>query len=245
MLAPRYLLREAVVFDLLDGAPPGSFVEIGCGGGELLVALARKGFRGIATDRSGNARRRSRARLGEEGITTVSIVDELPVGDVFDHVFLFEVLGYAPDPVELLATCRELLAPGGRFLVSFARADSGYASGVVHDMRFFTADEVTDLARAAGLVPGRRVNYGYPLANAIVPVRNAIHAARSLLPGHTPTDDSEEKPDTGLDHASPWMRPLSLLSNRTTLAPFVRLQSLFARTNRGNGYVLEFTRRRH
>jgi len=68
MLPPRYLLREAALFRLLSGDEPGTFVEIGCGGGELLVALARRGYTGVGTDISLNARAQSRKRLAEERI---------------------------------------------------------------------------------------------------------------------------------------------------------------------------------
>ena len=234
MLPPRYLLREAALFRLLYGDEPGTFVEIGCGGGELLVALAKRGYSGVGTDISPNARAQSRKRLAEEHIDAVTISDTVPNGQRFDLVFLLEVLGYAESPAKLLADCGALLVDGGRLIVSFARPGSGYKSRVVHDMKFYAKEEVVGFAETAGLHARRVVNYGFPLANALVPVMNAVHGFRLSRAKHR-TSATE----SGLHHNDPFLAPLGLISNRKTLLPFAKVQELFADTDLGNGYLLE------
>jgi SAM-dependent methyltransferase len=234
MLPPRYLLREAALFRLLDGEKPGAFIEIGCGGGELLVALAKRGYTGVGTDISRNARGRSRKRLAEERTDAVTVSDTVPTGRRFDLVFLLEVLGYAESPAALLADCGALLADGGRLIVSFARPGSGYLSHVVHDMKFYTKEDVIGFAETAGLRATRVVNYGFPLANALVPVMNAVHGFR--LSRAKPGDSAHE---SGLHHSDPLLAPLALVSNRMTLLPFAMIQAAFADTDLGNGYLLE------
>lgn len=238
MLPPRYLLREAAILSLLEGAPPGAFLEIGCGGGEFLVTLARRGWSGAGTDLSPNARAQSRSRLAEEGVSAVSVLDEVPSGERFRYVFSFEVLGYAEDPTRFLASCRESLEPGGKALISFVRPGAGYDSRVVQDMRVFAPGEVTAFARQAGLTPGRLVNYGFPLANALVPVMNTVHGIRLALAN----DGGRTAAETGLHHTSSVLAPLGLLSNRRTIRPFAWIQSQFAATTLGNGYLFEAER---
>lgn len=240
MLPPRYLLREAAILKLLEVDGPGRFLEIGCGGGEFLVTLGRRGWSGAGTDLSVNARAQSRTRLAEERITSVTVLDEIPVSERFQRVFLFEVLGYATDPMDLLRTCGDLLGPGGKVLLSFVRPNAGYWDRVLQGMRCFAPAEVADLAREAGLVPARTVNYGFPLANALVPVMNTVHAIR--LARTSGADEGRGATETGLYHTASPMSPFALVSNRVTLAPFAWLQQAFAATSLGNGFLMEMHR---
>ena len=233
MRPPRYLLREYAVRRFLEGRQPGRFLEIGYGGGHMLVCLARLGFFGVGYDISEQARRTAQELLDAEAITTVRLVDRFPDQDRFDYVFLFEVLGYLEQPEEELRRYRKLLQPGGLIVFSFVREGAGYSPGVTGNMRTFAASEIEELLSAASLRARLKWNYGFPLANLMRPAMNALHWARGRRePG--PSDVSL----TGLYHTAPTMRVVSAVMNEITIRPWASLQMLFKDTNLGNGYIV-------
>jgi hypothetical protein len=142
------------------------------------------------------------------------------------------VLGYLDDPASVLTRCRELIKPGGHLVVSYARVGAGYDPKVVAGMRLLHRDEVTSLLEANGFSDVQLRNYGFPLANLLVGVNNSVHRLRLALRGGRHTVG-----ETGLAHTWSALRPLGLVSNRVTLAPFLVAQRLFSDTDLGNGYV--------
>jgi SAM-dependent methyltransferase len=232
MLLPRYLLREATVLRLIDRPGSCRIADIGCGGGEILVALSRRGHRGVGYDLSPVVRDCARQRLLETGQKGFDILDSWPAGQHFDIVLLLEVLGYADEPVRMLRQCRDLLVTGGSLLVSFVPPGAGYDPHVIQYMRCFTPDEMHSLLKEAGFRDVDIVNYGYPLANSTVGLMNCVNR---FLVGQA--EQRGERVETGLLHRPKWLAPLGLVSNRWTIKPFQALQRLFAHTELGNGFV--------
>jgi SAM-dependent methyltransferase len=232
MLLPRYLLREDAVLRSIGRSASSRIADIGCGGGEILIALSRLGHHGVGYDLSPVARECSRQRLAETGQKGFEIVDRWPSGQLFDYVLLLEVLGYADEPVQLLRRCRDLLVTGGSLLVSFVPPGAGYDPRVVQNMRSFSSDEVRSLLEEAGFGDVKITNYGYPLANSMVGMMNLVNGF--LV---SQAEQRGERVETGLLHRPKWLAPLGLISNRWTIKPFSALQRLFAHTELGNGFV--------
>lgn len=232
MLLPRYLLREDVVLGSIEKLAARRVVDIGCGGGEILVTLGRMGITGVGYDPSPVARTHAASRLAAAGQTGFEIVDSWPEGEHYDAALVLEVLGYTLDPIAFLARCRELIVPDGYLLLSFTPPSAGYGHDVVQGMAFHTPDQVRALLDAAGFEQVRITNYGFPLSNALVSVMNATHRLRAL-------SSSAEARETGLAHVWPVLRPLGLVSNRWTLKSFILAQRLFANTELGTGFVAE------
>ena len=233
LLPPRYLLREDVVVRMLRGLGARRIAEIGCGAGEIIVRLANLGFTGVAFDPAPIAREHARRRLAGANVTSFVVADEWPTPDGFDVVLLLEVLGYLDDPLAVLRRCRELVRPGGHVVISYARVGAGYDPRVVAGMRLLAKAEVSGWLRAADFSEIHEENYGFPLANLLVGVNNAVYRMRLSLRGET-----LEVGETGLAHTWGVLKPLSLVSNRLTLAPFFWLQRLLTSTDLGNGYVV-------
>lgn len=91
---------------------PGKMLEIGCGDGSFLEAMAGKGWDALGLDISETAVRMARSRrdirveAGELG--------ECALADsTFDLVVMRHVLEHIPDPVETLKEIRRVLLPGG------------------------------------------------------------------------------------------------------------------------------------
>jgi SAM-dependent methyltransferase len=96
---------------------PGSLLDVGCGDGRFLAAMAERGWRteGIETEPAAASLARHR---------TGSTVHETPLEDArlpdaaFDMVSLLHVLEHVPDPRVTLSVARRVLTPGGTLLLA-------------------------------------------------------------------------------------------------------------------------------
>lgn len=101
-----------------------SFLDVGCGGGGLLLALRGRAARLAGVD----PQTRWRRRLEEAGLTVHKSVDELPADARFDVIGLFHVLEHMKDPASFVRALLGRLAPGGRLIVEVPSADDALLS---------------------------------------------------------------------------------------------------------------------
>ncbi|MEJ7891021.1 MAG: class I SAM-dependent methyltransferase [Solirubrobacteraceae bacterium] len=126
----RWLGQSNLVDEAVAQAAVGPVLDIGCGPGRLLDALARHGHWALGVDLSpvavGLARRRGRrAVLG-------SVFDDLPgVGDWATALLLDGNIGIGGDAAVLLARVRTLLRPGGSAIVEVEPPGAGTRGGRV------------------------------------------------------------------------------------------------------------------
>jgi len=96
-----------------------SVLDVGCGGGILSDAMARKGAQVTGIDLSVKALRVAQLHALEVGTLNVTyrevsaeaIALEQPEG--FDVVTCMEMLEHVPDPASVVKACSELVKPGG------------------------------------------------------------------------------------------------------------------------------------
>ncbi|MFH9662795.1 class I SAM-dependent methyltransferase [Streptomyces sp. NPDC017248] len=100
-------------------APPAHVLDLGCGTGSLALLAAEQGHRVTAVDRSPAMTERARAKLaGHPAEVLRGDAGAPPVGGRrFDAVLVRHVLWALPDPAGALRHWRELLRPGGRFVL--------------------------------------------------------------------------------------------------------------------------------
>lgn len=99
---------------VLDGwtAPPGKLLDIGCGYGWFLRLARERGWEVVGIDRSPEAVRHARERLGVDARCGELKGFQFP-DRAFTLVTLWNVLEFVPDPVGLLREVHRVLAPGG------------------------------------------------------------------------------------------------------------------------------------
>jgi ubiquinone/menaquinone biosynthesis C-methylase UbiE len=95
--------------------PPGRILDVGCGSGNFLAALRRKGWEVYATEFSDAAVAMARNR----GITVHhgSVEDARYSDDFFDAITMWHVLEHVPAPRETLDELRRILKPDGLLVI--------------------------------------------------------------------------------------------------------------------------------
>lgn len=94
-------------------------LDVGCGGGVLSDAMARRGAHVLGIDLSAKALKVAQLHALEAGTEAVeyrevsaeSLAEELPVS--FDTVSCMEMLEHVPDPAAIVRACAALVKPGG------------------------------------------------------------------------------------------------------------------------------------
>jgi 2-polyprenyl-6-hydroxyphenyl methylase/3-demethylubiquinone-9 3-methyltransferase len=148
----------------LEGA---AVLDVGCGGGILTEAMARRGARVTGIDLSDKALRVAQLHLHESKLDVryeKAAAEEFR-GE-FDVVTCMELLEHVPDPASMVGACARLVRPGGQVFFStinrnpksylFAVVGAEYVLGLLpkgtHDYRrFIKPSELSRWCREAGL----------------------------------------------------------------------------------------------
>jgi len=111
---------------LARGLPPGARVlDVGCGRGVTLAALAERGFEAHGVERSAAAARGVAGRARVHVATTLAEAG-LPERS-FDAVLFWHVLEHLREPDAALAEAHRLLRPGGRLVIAVPNFSSWQA----------------------------------------------------------------------------------------------------------------------
>lgn len=153
-------------------------VDIGCGGGLLSEPMARLGATVVGADAAERNIPVAQIHAREQGLEIDyrhTTAEALVVGgEVFDVVLAMEIVEHVADPQAFLATCRELLRPGGLMITStLNRTARSFAAAIVgaewvmrwlpkgtHDWaKFITPEELFEYLKRSGLDPVDRKGF--------------------------------------------------------------------------------------
>jgi 2-polyprenyl-3-methyl-5-hydroxy-6-metoxy-1,4-benzoquinol methylase len=117
--APRYLFRKKNILRLVSQTNAKTFLDVGCGAGELACTLAEHGLKGTAVDFSENAIEVANTLRKSRNITEKKLTFKLGglenvVGKSFDLVSCYEVLEHVKNDKALL---KELITYSNRYVL--------------------------------------------------------------------------------------------------------------------------------
>jgi len=165
----RLLLHRSVLWgrrQALLGRPPGRVLDVGCGDGDFLASLKRRGWEVFGTDFSSPACELARSK----GITAHQgeLAGANFPANYFDVVTLWHSLEHVPDPVAELAEVRRVLRNDGLLVIEVP--DSGcltfrlcgerwFPLGAPGHLQHFTATTLQRLLDRSGFTPLRQQNF--------------------------------------------------------------------------------------
>jgi 2-polyprenyl-6-hydroxyphenyl methylase/3-demethylubiquinone-9 3-methyltransferase len=147
-----------------------TILDIGCGGGLMAEPMARLGATVTGADAATGNIAVARLHAEEQGLaidyratTSEALAAE---GHSYDVVMALEIVEHVADPAEFIATCRDLVKPGGLLIQStLNRTAKSFGAAIIgaewimrwlpkgtHDWRrFITPDELATMTEATGL----------------------------------------------------------------------------------------------
>jgi len=164
----------------LPSAPGGSLLDVGCGGGAMLMRMHGLGWNVEGVDFDAQAVRTARAKGLKVQLGTIE--EQKFPRDSFDAVTMSHVIEHVPDPIALLRECYRILKPGGRAVVVTPNANS-WGHRVYADnwrglepprhLHIFSVGSLKAATRAAGFQKVR-------VSTTIRDTNNSFIASRSL-----------------------------------------------------------------
>ena len=162
-----------------DLAAGGRVVDVHCGGGRWLVAMARRfpALELVGVEAEADSVARARAMIAAEDLTDRIVIRATPATDLgaaaeFDLAYFQYALHQLSDPVQALASAWAALRPGGRILVlDWPLPDSPEESRTRHG-ELIAGVQLDELLQGTALVPRDRylawfVEAGLPPPTAI------------------------------------------------------------------------------
>jgi trans-aconitate methyltransferase len=153
--------RNRWAVELLDVAPADRVIELGCGPGVAVEALAARATGGVVVgvDQSsvmvGQAARRNAAAIGAGRVRLVHAPVEAGLDGLteapFDAALAVNTVGFWPEPAARLARVRSLRRPGGRIAV----VSQPRCPGATAETSAAAAEELSRLVREAGFASPR------------------------------------------------------------------------------------------
>ena len=170
-------LRLAWIEELSHGLAGKRVLDVGCGGGILADAMARRGADVLGIDLADKSLKVAQLHALEAETPNVAYrnvaVEQLAVEmpQRFDVVTCMEMIEHVPDPASIVRACSQLVKPGGMvFFSTINRNPWAFALAIVgaeyvlnmlprgtHEYaRFVTPSELAGFCRRADMAPQRQ-----------------------------------------------------------------------------------------
>lgn len=236
---PGTILRQHYLRERLSKRPPGRFVEVGCGTGEMSRVLLEAGWTGVGYDLNPQALTAARALNAPYIAAGRFVLHETdwfmsPESESYDLVFSCLVLEHLDDEQErqYYQRATRVLSDGGciAFFVPGSPSHWGIEDEIAGHLRRYDREEISRRLGTCGLRPSHLAGLTYPLSNIVLPLSNYLVArhegAKMSEPLTTRTVMSGCRSVPMKTKFPPLFR---IFLNDVTLYPFHLLQKLFRR----------------
>lgn len=252
VLPPGTLLQLLYLEERVKGMPPGRFIEIGPGGGEITDRLLKRGWSGTVYDLSeetiAKLRQRFASEMGSGQLAVVlgdflQVADPSPPGESVDLIISCMVMEHLDDGAErkFLEVSATRLKGNGRMigLVPASPRHWGIEDQIAGHCRRYSKDSLVLLFRAKGWKLGHVAGLTYPVSNLLLPLSNFLVRRQesekldlSLLERTKHSGRRQVRFKTHFPSILKW------LLNERTMLPLHWIQKLFVKSN--NALVLYF-----
>jgi SAM-dependent methyltransferase len=239
--APRYLFRKHNILLLLKNrADIKTFLDVGCGAGELACTLTESGMRGVAVDFSENAidiadEMRDSRRIKKNDLKFVLGGLENVTDKKFDLVSCCEVLEHVDNDKKLL---QEVISHSKKYiLISVPAKQKLYDASdkAVGHFRRYEKKDLLKMIDDANLDVVNFINYGYPFTNFVRIGRKILFTAK-LRSDKKRTMKNRSK-DSGIN---PIKLPgyLSKIDIEKAIIPLYYISRFFNKYDFSEGYLV-------
>lgn len=238
--APRYVLRKHNILELLRQNPDvKTFLDVGCGAGELACSLAELGLKGVALDFSTAAIQQAKTIRDERSLTEKDI--RFCVGGLenvknqqFDLIICSEVLEHIEDDVEML---RNLLRHSKKLLISVPAKQRLFDSSdkAVGHFRRYEKDQLQSMLERENLKIEHFVNYGYPFTNVVRLARKALFARKLRANAKASMEDKSK--ESGINPIKLPV-PAHKIDTERLFYPMYKFSKVFNNHDLGEGYLV-------
>ena len=233
---PSYLVKRRAILDFIVTLDARTFLEVGCGAGDLVAVLGERGLTGLGIDIAADALEIARRRISAPGVEVAhQSVEE--VSTAFDLVIASEVLEHYEDDVAFLRLLADRVREGGHLLLTVPAHMTkwGENDDFCGHVRRYARRELEEKLLAAGLLPVVIRSYGVPVYNLMKPLYDRAVAGKETAGEGR---DERTRKSSGMWLFQGLGRLFHLLFNDVTMYPFYLMQRLFYATDLGNGYFV-------
>jgi SAM-dependent methyltransferase len=237
---PSYLVKRQVILEHLPTCG-GRVLEVGCGCGDLLHVLSRRGYQGVGIDISEEALAVASSGLPGSSFRVACCTPE-ELSEEFDVVIASEVMEHYQDDLSFLRQLRECLHDGGHLLLTVPAhmKDWGPNDDSCGHMRRYERHELQTVLDAAGFSDIVVYSYGVPIYNIMKPLYDRAVRRAAVRPAAPMEKTAESGGMKLMNGAGDLFR---FLFNDVTMYPLYLLQRLFYRTDLGKGYFASARKR--
>ena len=233
---PSYLVKRQVILEYLPTCSGDRILEVGCGCGDLLHVLERRGYRGVGIDISEEALALAASGLSGDGFT-VSCSTPEELSEEFDVVVASEVMEHYQDDLGFLGQLRDRLRVGGLLLLTVPAhmKDWGPNDDSCGHVRRYERAALFSVLERSGFSDIVICSYGVPVYNIMKPFYDFAIRSESARSG-APMEKTAESGGMRVMKGAGFL--FRILFNDVTMYPLYLLQRLFYRTDLGKGYFV-------
>jgi len=232
---PSYLVKRKAILEALATLDKRDFLEVGCGAGDLLRVLEKKGYEGLGIDYSPEVI--DFAAQGLSGKVSCMGSDLDDINGEYGIVIASEVMEHHKEDVRFLKKLVERTKPDGYVIITVPAHMKKWGANddFCGHIRRYEREELTRKVIESGLEPKFIYSYGVPVYNIMKPFYDRGIAKQ--LEGDD-YQESRTKKSGGMWLFIEMKLLFHLLFNNITMFPFYFLQRIFYKTDLGNGYII-------
>lgn len=235
---PRYLMRRHAIEKILRKIQCSNkeILEIGYGSGDIFSLYEKFDLEIYGYDFSDTAYKYVIDNLDNKNIQLYK--DETEISQKkYDIVAAYEVLEHIEDDEEAIKLWKSYLKPSGKLLISVPAHKNRWGNNDIYSGHFrrYSKNDLINIFKKANLKINYIFTYDFPSNILLDPIRD-YEVGKKLKKIKSYSDKESLTKISGIDRSE--NKLFVLLSNKYLLAPIIKIQELFYKTNLGSAFIV-------